>query len=184
MSDAKRQVLKGLTGAGTILLGCAWLGLVFAGMAILFSPNTHSRTLGWTLLVIAAVVFIVTMDRWVIAVPGLLVLATLNALISLYTGHALHDPSIQFPRPQAAVLALCMAASAFVTVRFRTNKLNAIDRVALFVFVFCIFYQMIVPRFQAFAGPVAFGSLLLAWGYDRFRHRHDRHSASLSAPEV
>jgi len=184
MPDAKRQVLKGLAGAGIILLACAWLALVFAGMGILFTANNHSPTLGGVLLLVALVVLIVTMNQWVRAFPGLLILATLNSVLMLYTGHSLNNASVQVPRWQAAVFTLCMAVSAIVTVRFRTIKLNAIDRVALVVFALCIFYQAVAPRFQAVAGPFALGSVALAWGYDRFRHRRDQDSASLSAPEA
>jgi hypothetical protein len=184
VSDTKREVRKGLAGAGIILLAAGWLGLVVAGMGFVFSPQHHFPVLGAALLVIAAVVMLVTMDRWVNAFPGLLVLATLNSLIELKTGHALNDPSIKAPWQQAAVLTLSMAASGFVTLRFRTHKLNAIDRIALFVFGISIFYQAAAPRFQGWAGPVAFGALLLAWGYDRFSHHHDRHSASFPAPEA
>ena len=184
MRNAKGEVLKGFASAAVILLVVIWLGLVFGGMAILFSPNARSPIWGWGLLLLAAVVFFVTMDRWVKAFPGLLVLATLNSLIELKTGHSLNDASVVFPRLQAAIFALCVGASAFVTLRFRTTKLNAVDRMAIFVFVASIFCQAIVPRFQALAGSVAFGSLLLAWMYGRFRGSHDRSHGSLSTPQT
>jgi hypothetical protein len=172
MPEVRREVSQGLTNAGMILLACGWLGLVFAGMGILFRPSDHSPALGWTLLAIAAVLLIVTMDRWVKAFPGLLVLATLNSLLMLYTGHSLNDRSVQVPRQQSAVFTLCMAASAFLTTRLLTNRLNPIDRVALFGFVLAILYQAVDPRLQALAGPVALALLLSAWVYDRLRYHH------------
>ena len=69
-----KQGKNGFRRAGAWLLGFAWLGLVFAGMAIAFTPSPHSPALGWGLLGIAALVLVFTMDRWVKVFPGLLTL--------------------------------------------------------------------------------------------------------------
>jgi len=151
------------------LLGVVWLGLVFGGMAIAFSPSPHSRMVGWVLLVLAAVVLVATMDWWVKAFPGLLILATLNGIITVYTGHLINNTSIPIPRSEAIIITLFFGASGFLCARFRTGVLNVIDRAALFTFMFCLFWQAAAPRFAGVAGGVAFCALLLAWTYGRVR---------------
>jgi hypothetical protein len=124
------------------------------------------------------------MDRWVKASPGLLVLAMLNSLIMLYTGHSLNSRAVPVTRRPSALFAICMALGAAVSARFRVNRLNPIDRVAIAVFVFCIFYQAVVPSFEAIAGPVALAVLFLAWAYDPIHRRYDRPGSGLSASDM
>jgi hypothetical protein len=77
--ETKSQVISGLRKTGAWLLGMAWLGLVFAGMAIAFSPSNYPRAAGWVLLVLAAIILLATADRWVKAFPGLLGVATIKS---------------------------------------------------------------------------------------------------------
>jgi hypothetical protein len=117
-----------------------WLGLVFGGMAMAFSPSPHSPVVGWVLLVFAAVLLVATMDWWVKAFPGLLILATLNGIITVYTGHLINKASIPIPCSEAVIITLFFGASGFLCARFRTRGLNVIDRAALFTFMFCLFW--------------------------------------------
>src|SRR5580704_5049426 len=90
-----RPVKNGFKRAGTWLLGFFWLGLVFAGMAIAFSPSSYPPVLGWILLVGAAVFLILTTAVWVKIFPGLLAYGVFGSLLEISSGHALGHPEVR-----------------------------------------------------------------------------------------
>jgi hypothetical protein len=99
------EVKSGLRLTATMLLGGAWLGLVFAGMAIAFIPP-RSPVTGWLILVIAALIMIATMDRWVKALPGILGYGTFGGLLMIVSGHLLNQPWVGITRFDATMLTL------------------------------------------------------------------------------
>ncbi|MGO9241855.1 MAG: hypothetical protein ACLQBJ_13705 [Bryobacteraceae bacterium] len=165
--DAGSQVKSGFKVAGAVLLGGVWLSLVFAGMAVAFSPSPHPPALGWGLLVIAALVLILTMDRWVKAFPGLLACGILGSIITLVDGHAVNNPKVVVSRLVALLMILFFATAAALSSTFVKHKLTVPDRIALFVFIFCFFGQAVVPRFMLVAMGIGFSCLAAAWVYDR-----------------
>ncbi len=153
------------------LLGFAWLGLVFGGMAVAFTPSSHSPTLGWGLLGIAALVLVFTMDKWVKVFPGLLAYGALGSILMLMNGHAINHPEVRVSKLEAAVLILFFAAGAGLSFTFTKQKLTMPDGIALFAFIFCFFWQAVAPRLMLLALSVGFACLIGAWVYDRLGRR-------------
>src|SRR5580658_3590513 len=98
MGKRTAEVKRGFLRAGAWLLGFAWLSLVFAGMGIALTPSSHSPALGWALLVLAAVVALVTMDRRVNVFSALLPCGVLGSMLTLADGHAVNHPEVSVSR--------------------------------------------------------------------------------------
>lgn len=80
------QVKSGFRAAGGWLLGIVWLGLVFGGLGVAFTPSQYPPAMGWALLAIAAAIFVATANRWVKALPGIFGVASFNSLVTIGTG--------------------------------------------------------------------------------------------------
>jgi len=171
-SDTMAQVRNGFRTAGAWLLGLGWLGLVFAGMAIAFSTSKYPPVAGWVLLAIDAIILVSTAHRWVKALPGLLGLATLNALVSVFSGHATNLPSVPIPRFEATVATLLLGMSTALSPSFTSRKLSIVDRLAFLIYASCILWGAVDHRVTL---PVQMGvatfCLLVAWAYDRLQRR-------------
>ncbi len=174
------QVKNGFRRAGAWLLGFAWLFLVFGGLAIITSPPPPSAILGWVLLGIAALVLIFTMDRWVKVFPGLLAYGVLGSVLMLVDGHAVNHPEVAVSRFEGVVMIVFFTIAAVLSLTFTKRKLRVTDRVALFGFVVCFFWQAVVPNLMRVVLGVGFCFLLFAWLYDHFQHRRGRGSRSES----
>jgi hypothetical protein len=166
---AGQQVKSGFRTAGAWLLGFAWLCLVFAGLAIGFSQSNYPRPLGWLFLLVAAAVLVATADRWVKAFPGIMVVATVNGLITISSGHATGNPSVLVPRLTAILLTLLLAGGTALSLTFRSKRLSVPDRLALLVLAVSIGWGAIDVRHGVIALALGTGCLLLAWAYDRNR---------------
>lgn len=183
--SAMIQVKNGFRTAGAWLLGLGWLGLAFAGMAIAFSTSEYPPVAGWVLLAIDAIILVSTAQRWVKALPGLLGLATLNALVSVVSGHATNLPSVPVPRSEAVVATLLLAASTALSPSFASRKLSVLDRLAFLICACCIFWGAVDHRVTL---PVQMGIatffLFSAWAYDRLQRRrgHNRPDHHMEGP--
>jgi hypothetical protein len=116
------QVKSGFRTAGAWLLGLAWLSLVFAGLAIGFSPCSYPRAVGWLCLAVAAAVLVATLERWVKAFPGTMAVATVHSLITISSGHATGNPSVPVPRSAAILMTLLLAMGTALSLTFRAKK--------------------------------------------------------------
>lgn len=177
------QVRSGFRLAGMVLLMMGWLFLVFAGLGEGFaSGGAHRPALGSVILAFAAGVLLWTMNRWIKAFPGLVALATLNAIGAIFTGHAAGNSSAKLAPHYAVIFSVLLAVSTVVSFRFtkRNLTLRVLDRIAVFSFVFCIFWAAVDNRVEIIAPAVACGLLVLAWAYDRLRPdgRANRHSSA------
>jgi chromate transport protein ChrA len=119
------------------------------------------------MLAIAAVILIVTMDRWVEVFSALLACGILGGIITIAGGHAVNNPRVRVARLDAVIMTLLIAASAVVSFTFTKRKLRLPDRIALFVFVFCFFWGAAVPRLGLLALGIGTALLVAAWDYDR-----------------
>jgi len=173
MSDntVRKQIKSGFRLAAAWLLGFAWLFLVFGGLAIITTPPPPSAILGWVLLSIAAVILVVTMDRWVRVFPGLLAYGIFGSILILVDGHALNHPEVLITRPEALVLIAFFAAGTILSFTFTKHRLTVPDRIGLFVFILCFFWQAVAPRLMIIALAIGFACLIGAWGCDRVRRR-------------
>lgn len=167
----RKQVKAGFRTAGVWLLVMAWLGLVFAGMAIAFTPSPHKPLLGWVLLAIAAIIFFITIDRWIVMFSALLAYGVLGGISMIFTGHAVNRPSVPVSLFEAISVTLIFAFSALVSFAFSKRKLRLLDRITLLIFVICLFGQAVAPNFTLAAFGIGLMGLVAAWAYDRLRRR-------------
>lgn len=178
------QVKGGLRLTAIVLLMVGWLGLVFGGMAIALTPSPHSPVVGWGLLVIAAVILVLTMDRWVRVLPGILAYGILGGILTILSGHALNQPSVNVPRVEGVIMTILIAGSAAVSFTFTKRKLDLFDRLALLAFVFCFFWQAALRHFVLVPLAIGFCFLAAAWGYARLRHRLGRDGGTIPGTEI
>lgn len=176
------QVKDGFKLTGKVLLMMGWFGLVLAGLGEggFASGGLNRPLLGSAILVVTAVIFLWTMNRWIRVFPGLVALATLNAIGTFFTGHATGNPSVPLTQTEAAIYAVLLVICTIVSFRFTKRKLRlrVLDRITVSCFVFCIFWTAVDERVQVIAPAVGCGALILAWAYDRFhQHRHPNSSA-------
>jgi hypothetical protein len=180
------EVVSGFRRAGGWLLGMAWLGLVFAGIVEAFGTEANfseghypSRVLGYFLLATAAVIFVTTADRWKRVFPGIMLGATLGALLELERGHALNNSSVLVPRSIAFVQLLIIAGVTVLSFTFKKRPLNILDRIALLIFATSIFLggEQTTHRQMPFALIVGAVCVLVAWAIDRLRMNHRRTTA-------
>jgi len=165
-------VTRRLLPAGKVILVTLWFGLVLAGMVIILEPGGYySPPVGWVLLLVAAVIFFVTMDRWVKALPGLIALGALRSCLTIFTGHLPEKPEKLIPTLEAIAMTAFLIASAFLIFTFGERKLTKPHRVALFAWMFSFFWSMTNEPKTLIAVSVSFVFLVLAWGFDLFQRR-------------
>ena len=171
-----QQVKSGFRTAGAWLLGFVWLCLVFAGLAIGFSPSNYPRSLGWLCLAVAAVVLVATADHWVKAFPGIMAVATVNSLISISSGHATGNPAVLVSRSTAILMTVLLLAGTALSMTFRRKTVSVPDRVALLALAVSIGWGAVDVQHGLIALAIGTGCLLLVWAYD---HRKLQQSGSL-----
>jgi len=179
------QVKSGLRLAGLTLVFFGIAGLFFAGVNYSFFPAGHSRALGLVFLIISAPVMVVTMNRWVKVLAGLLALAVLNGVISISTGHLLANPTQPMSRLDVLYITVFFAVAAALASTLRGRKLNPVDRIAVLAFVSSLALLMEYEGMHGRPGAplagtdftlmgIGLGCLLVAWGYDRLQRRRGR----------
>ena len=181
------QVKSGLRLAALYLLFFAIAGLFVAGVGYSFFPKGHSRALGLVFLVVSVSVMVVTMNRWVKVLAGILALAVLNGVLSISTGHLLANPTQPISRLDALYITVFFAVAAALASTLKGRKLNLVDRIAVMAFVsilaWLICYEGTHLRPGAPLASTDFAlmgiglcCLLVAWGYDRLQRRRGRNA--------
>lgn len=165
--------MSGLRRAGGWLLGMAWLGLVYAGIIEAFgSPRdfgegSHpSPILGYTVLVVAAVIMVVTAEHWKRVFPGIMLAAILNAWLELTRGHAVNNPSVRVSSSTATIHLIVATGVMLLTLTFKSRRLSMLDRGAFLAFVISFFWGAIDPRFASLKLLVGASCILAAWAVD------------------
>lgn len=173
------QVESGMRLAALTLAFCGIAGLFFAGVAYWIPSSGHSRALGVVFLAISVPVMLVTMNRWVKVLAGLMALAVLNGLLSMTTGHLLGNLGRPMSRLDAFFLTCFFAAAAGLTATLDGPRLTRVDRVSVLAFVTC-FAGLLGYQGTRNAGQIAdlgatdftlmglgLSCLLFAWSYSR-----------------
>lgn len=183
----KEQVKTGFRRALGWILGWAWFGLVIWGIINAFGTEANfteghhpSRALGYVLLGVAGAIFAATANRWKKVFPGIMLAATLGALLELEQGQAINNPSVLIPRWIALVQLVVIAAVTGLSFTFKKRPLNFLDRIALLAFAASIFVGggEVTRRELPVALVVGGVCVLAAWAYERVRRRRPDHSSS------
>jgi hypothetical protein len=177
------QVKSGFRLAGLALLFFLVAGLFFASVDYLFFPG-HSRALGLVFLVISTPVMVVTINRWVRVMTGILALAVLNGVLSISTGHLLANPAQPISRLDALYLTTFFAAAAALSSTMKARTLSVVDRISVLAFVFSFAYLLgyegmrdigkIAPlnATDFVLMGIGLSCLFLGWAYNRFKVQH------------
>jgi hypothetical protein len=181
-----QQVKSGLWLTAAWLLGMAWLGLVYWGIGAITEPGgnlseqTHSRFLGYMLLIVAAAIFVATANRWKRVFPGIMLAATLGALLELERGHAVNSPSVLIPRPIALVQLVVICGVTALSFTFKKRPLNIVDRIALLAFAASIYVggDEATRRELPVASIVGGLCVLAAWMHERVQRRRRSENSS------
>lgn len=178
------QTTSGFRRAGGWLLGMAWLGLVYGGIIEAFGPpqvfsagHHPSPILGYTLLIAAAVIMVVTAENWKRVFPGIMLAAVFNSLLELSRGHAVNSPSVPVPPSTAAIHLLVTTGVTALTLTFKSRRLTALDRLALLAFVIAFLWGAIDNRFalpKLLAGACC---IVIAWVVNRLKTGRDGQSS-------
>jgi hypothetical protein len=176
--SVKAQVVAGLRKTGAWLAGMFWFGLVTMGIGIVFRPDQapYPPVIGWLLLALGAIVLILTTDRWIKVLPGILGAATISGIIITLTGHELNHPEIHVSAAKGAFVTFFVATSAILSSTFVGRSLHIWDRCALFGFVFCLFWQVAAPQRIVQALAIGLACLLAAWVCNNFMVKRKRQS--------
>jgi hypothetical protein len=184
---AKEQAKSGFRRAFAWILGCAWFGLVIWGILNAFGTEANfsggrhpSRILGYVILGVAGAIFAATANRWKRVFPGIMLAATLGALLELEQGHAVNNPSVLIPRWIALVQLAVIAAVTALSFTFKKRPLNIVDRIALLAFAASIFVGGSEATRQELPLALIVGGVcvLAAWGYDRLQHRPEMNATT------
>lgn len=174
----KQQVKSGFRRAGGWLLGGAWFGLVIWGITNAFGTEANfseghhpSRVLGYLILGAAAIIFVVTANRWKRVFPGIMLAATLGSMLELEHGHAVNNPSVLIPRWIAFVQLVVIAGVTALSFTFKKRPLNILDRVALLIFSASIYLGGEEASRQTVPVALIIGGLCIffAWAIDRLK---------------
>ncbi len=178
------QVKSGLQLAALTLLFFGVAGLFLAGVAYSFFPTGHSHALGLVFLIVSVPVMVVTMNRWVKVLAGLLALAVLNGLLSVGTGHLLANPTQPISRADAFYMTVLFAVAAALASTLKGRRLNLVDRIAVMAFVSILAWLVCYEGARITLGRTDFVlmgiglcCLFSAWLYHRIQRRRG-HNAS------
>lgn len=120
---------------GAYLAAFLWFALVWGSLKVLSTPDTgrYSHMRGWTILTIAILVMIATMDHWVKYLQIILGGGILSGLLAVAEGHLLNGHP--FPRFTAAALTALFASCSLISRPLTRAKLTMFDRAALICFL-------------------------------------------------
>jgi len=123
------------------------------------------RALGWGLFVVGTVVAIASVERWARILPAIFAPAILNGLLILADGHALNQPTVPFPRREAAVFLALMVVAAYTTAPFANARLTKSDKFACVGILACgvVMFLAIFLSVSRWEKPLGF-SLLVCLG--------------------
>ncbi len=186
-ATTKEQVSSGFRRAGGWLLGCAWFALVIWGIINAFGTDANfsegrhpSRVLGYALLSIAGFIFAATANRWKRVFPGIMLAATLGALLELEQGHAVNNPSVLIPHWIALVQLVVIACVTALSFTFKKRPLNFVDRIALLAFAASILVGGDEATRHELPLALIVGGVcvLAAWAFDRLQRNPETNATA------
>lgn len=180
------QIAGGFRIAGGFIAGFVVIVCGLGGLAGVNGMSNRSVLFSWIAFMSAVIIMLCTANRWTPYVAGFFFgPAVLKVLGMLLVGDDAYYSAHSITRGEMAeFLAYCVAVVG-LTSRFigkRPAPTTVVDRIALTLFVFSSFEQVVIPyRFPPW--PLLFGltALFAAWCAHRFpqksrkQHRRTRH---------
>jgi len=169
--ETKQQIVSGLRIGGS--LGAFLIGGMLMGNGlgrILGSAGSHQIVwtdwIGWAELVVAAAILLLTARTWLMLVAGYLLFGALKSLILFATGSF---PSHGFStRVEPLALVFYCVATLMLMFRFAESPPTVLDRVALTVYLFCLWPAATNSSFSWWQ-VVGLAALLASWCVFRWR---------------
>jgi hypothetical protein len=167
----KRQISSGLRIGGALGAFLVAGMLMGNGLArILGSEGSHpimwGDWVGWVELVLAAAILILTARTWLMLLGGYLLFGALKGLIVLTSASfPSHGFSTKF---ELLALTFYCAATLMLMFRFAENPPTVLDRVALTVYLFCLWPAGTGSAFSWWQA-VGLAALLVSWFVSRWR---------------
>jgi len=152
-----------------------WLALVFGGLGTVFSSEARFPPIvGWLALAIAAVVAVLTMERWVRVLPAFLAYGVFNGLFMIATGHLVNDASKTVPPGTAVIITLLGAGATLVGISLASHKPTWVDRLAALGVFASLLVGLVNERLTVWSFGLMFCCLAVAWWTERALRRHHR----------
>jgi len=185
-------------GVLSMLFGFAVLGFFVDGVAVVFFPSEHSRSVGWVFLLGSTAAGLILLHRWIKYLAVLFGYGVLNGIVLTLSGHLTGSPSVPVSRPMGLLATAFCIAGAVLSFTFKERKLYPIDRIAVLVLVFAFAYGAVYDADRSGAArgavPHEFVSFVLlgiglcalftAWAYDRFRRQAVGPSVHTASPDT
>jgi hypothetical protein len=170
-TGTKQQIVNGLRIGGS--LGAFLVGGMLMGSGldrIVGSAGPHhivwADLTGWAELVVAATILLLTARAWLMLLGGFLLFGALKSFILFAIGSF---PSHGFStRVEPLALVFYCVASLTLIYRFAHNPPTVLDRVALTMYLFCLWPAAANSAFSWWQG-VGLASLLVSWCVSRWR---------------
>ena len=167
----KQQIVSGLRIGGSLgafLIGGMLMGNGLGRIAGAGSQVAWGDWIGWAQIVLAAAILLLTARVWLIALAGYLLFGTLKSLILVATGSF---PSHGFStRVEPLALVFYCVATLMLMFRFAGNPPTVLDRVALTVYLFCLWPAATDSAFSWWQA-VGLAALFASWCVSRWRTR-------------
>jgi len=179
--STKQQIVSGLRIGGSLgafLIGGMLMGNGL-GRILVGSAGSYQIAwadwMGWAELVVAAAILLLTARTWLMLLGGYLLFGALKGFILFATGSF---PSHGFStRVEALALVFYCVATLMLMFRFAQKPPTVLDRVALTVYLFCLWPGAANSAFSWWQG-VGLAALVVSWCVSRWWTSRDHESGA------
>lgn len=179
----KYQILSGLRIGGS--LGAFLIAGILMGRGmsrIMDSGSLHQISVDWTALgelVLAAAILLITARVWVMLLGGYILFGALKGVILFANGSF---PSRGFStRVEMLLLVFYCIATLMLMFRFAQNPPTILDRIALTIYLFCLWPAGVKSAFSWWQA-VGLIVLLSSWCVFRWRTTRHHHGPAFAKP--
>jgi hypothetical protein len=170
----KEQVKTGLRLAGGIVLFVLSALLLAHGLDAVWSavPSGHlvrEAWIGWSELLVAAVLIPFTVHLWLQFFAGCIGFAFLKSVVVIFAGKDWYSPHAPFSRLEAAEMAIFFGATFALLIRFAKERPTLLDRIAITIYLFFFFSYWNDAHFSLLQAGGGLTALFLAWCGSRWK---------------
>jgi hypothetical protein len=170
----KKQVETGFRLAGGIVLFVLSVLLLAYGLDAVRSavPSGHlvwRAWIGWSELLVAAVLIQLTVHLWLQFFAGCVGFAFLKSVVVIFAGKDWYSPHASFSRFEATETAIFFGATLALLIRFAKERPTPLDRIAITVYLFFFLGRYNDPHFSLLEAGGGLAALLLAWCVSRWK---------------